>query len=114
MAKKSPKESQQIASVPIKWLGSPAPSIFANQMIVQADANDFYLSFFEITPPLVIGENESEQKKQIEAMGGVEARLVARLVINAQRMETFAGAIMQTVIKHKEKHPQQDTDKKEG
>ena len=113
MAKKPPKESPKVVSTPIQWLGSPAPSIFANQMVVQADENDFYLSFFEIVPPLLLGD-EADQRKQLEEIGGVQARCVARIVISSQKIETFAEAIMQTAMKHRaRREAERNTDTKE-
>ena len=100
MAKKNPKESAKIVSLPIRWQSEGAPSVFANQMIVQADENDFHLSFFEIVPPLIVGD-EAEQRKQAESLGGVTARCVVRVVINADRMQKFVDAMQGSLEKHK-------------
>lgn len=102
MAKKTSKNASDLIALPIQWIGNAAPSLFANQMIVQADETDFFLSFYEIVPPIAMGDEE-EQKKQLQSMSAVQARCVARIVINADRMEKFAEAIQSTVTRHKEK-----------
>lgn len=63
MAKKPPKQSQEIVGLPIEWTESVSASLFANQMIVQTDEHNCYLSFYEVFPPLIPGgDDEAEQK----------------------------------------------------
>jgi len=53
---------------------------FANHMVVQKDEHDFHISFFQITPPLIVG-TESERREQAEKLQSIPAKCVARIVV---------------------------------
>ena len=99
MAKKAAKEEKREVVVPIIWeTEGGAPTLFANQMMVQVDEHECHLSFFEIRPPLIIGTDE-EKKAQAEALKSVAARCVARVVISKNRLPIFLGAVMEAMTK---------------
>jgi hypothetical protein len=98
MAKKQSKEPPQGVEVPIAWHYEGAPAVFANQMIVSADAHDVHLYFFEVAPPLLLGTDE-EKKEQAEKLVAVNARCVIRVIINKERLADFAGALQATAAK---------------
>jgi hypothetical protein len=110
MAKKDRKavDSKALAvarrAVPITWNVEGVNSIHANNMIVQADEHDFYLSFFEAVPPIIMGDTPEELLKHADGIKGVEARCVARLVINSERIGVFLNAIQSAISKRNAIH----------
>ena len=115
MAKKSQTQAPEIVGLPIEWTESTSASVFANQMIVQTDEHNCYLSFYEVAPPLMPGGDEVEQRKRLSALSSVKARCVAKIVLNAEKMENFANAIMATAIRYKAvRDADHNSDGKEG
>jgi len=76
------------------------PVIFANHMLVSHTEDEFFLTFFQLTPPVLI---EGGQLK-FEDIKGAEAKAVARISISASRMNAFIEAQkrnLETWKKHK-------------
>jgi len=75
-------------------------SLFSNYFVVQYIGDDFFLSFFEIAPPLVGGETIEEQEAALREMGGLQAVCVARIVVTKARLkeihEAIGGVLKQT------------------
>lgn len=86
--------------VPIKHLGvTDQRSIFANHVLIQHNAcGEFFLSFFEMPPPIVIG-TEEEKKKQLAEISQQDAHCVARVVIAKERMSGLIGAMAENYSK---------------
>lgn len=76
--------------------------VFANQMIVQSDEHTTFLSFFQLQPPVMIGESPEEVRKQIDALSEVPANMVAQVIIPTDRMKVFIAAMSSTI----ERNPQ--------
>jgi hypothetical protein len=107
MAKKDRKdteEKKEIAvarlALPITWNTEGTQTLHANNMIVQADEHDFYLSFFEAVPPILLGSSADDRIKEAGSLKGVEAKCVARIVVNGERMGLFLNAIQGAINKH--------------
>lgn len=81
------------------WIPDNEPLHFANQMLVQFDGTDFYLSFFELRPPTVLGSAE-EKLEAIKSMESIRAKCVSRVVVNKARMSEFFKAIKETIEKN--------------
>lgn len=70
------------------------PTLYAHHMLVQPGEEEVVLSFFEVIPPLVYGDNAEEQIREIEE-GGVIADCVARITIAKKRYRSFVEAMQQ-------------------
>lgn len=68
-------------------------SYFVSDLAIQHDEDRFILSFFEIWPPLIIGESEDERVEQLKKIDSLEVKCVARLVVSPSRMKLFKKAI---------------------
>ena len=64
-------------------------SRYAQHVIVQASDIDVTLSFFELKPPIVLGDSD-EQKQALK--GGITAECVARVTIARARFAEFVKA----------------------
>ena len=66
-------------------------SHFVQHFVVQFREDHFVLSFFEIWPPIIVGETEEEVVRQLSDLAAVPAKCVARLVITPSKMEELIG-----------------------
>jgi hypothetical protein len=79
--------------LPVEWVvNGDTSSGYATNMIVQHTNHEFIISFFEIKPPLLIGE-ESEQRQQAAILGGIKAQCIAQITVHADRMPQFLQAL---------------------
>ena len=77
-------------SAPVAWRYPEGQTgQFANHLWVQYDGHEYHLSFFEIKPPLLTSDTADEKRQELEQMGSVDARCVARIVVSAGRMKDF-------------------------
>lgn len=80
---------------------------FANHAVVQHTRDgDFYISFFEAVPPLIVGDpgEVDEQFKQIES---ISANCITRIVVSANQMPKLIGALIknhQVYLNHIKPH----------
>jgi hypothetical protein len=82
--------------LPIEWhIPDGMTGRHATNIVVQYVEGEYVVSFFELVPPIVLGEPE-ERLKQIEQLTSVRAQCVARIVVPAHKMEGFIGAFVQT------------------
>ena len=67
---------------------------YANHATVQHTAKgDFFISFFEIVPPVILGE-ESDVAKQFDQLTSVPATCVARFAVTEQIVAGLIGALI--------------------
>lgn len=72
--------------IPLLWVGvEDTPAITSNRFLSQFEADQFFVSFGQVAPPVVIGTPE-EQLQQIERLGYVPIKTVARVALTPQRM----------------------------
>jgi hypothetical protein len=95
-AQKKPK----LFAIPIDWqFPEKLETKFANHLLVQFDQNEFYISFFEMIPPLLLGTDE-EQKKILGSLKSIPAKCVSRIVVSKERMPSFIKALQTHAEKH--------------
>lgn len=104
MAKK-PKPAQpapaQVVELPIELDRRGTPTFFADNMIVQADGQDFELLFFDTEMPKVIG-TEAQTKEQRASPKSEPAKGIVRVVVSAERAESIVKVLSETVKRMKE------------
>lgn len=69
------------------------PSVYAHHVLIQPAEHEVLISFFEIVPPLAIGDSEDQLKLLQET--GVIAECVARITLAKSRYAGFAAAVQQ-------------------
>jgi hypothetical protein len=73
----------QEVKVAIKWPVNPGPAVFANNVTLQLDTDgNVYLTFFQVIPPVLLGEGDSRIEERIKSVTSVEAIPVARIAIS--------------------------------
>src|SRR5438105_8621530 len=74
---------------PLEWYIPPDMiTRYATNMLIQHGENEFFISFFEFRPPVIMGTPE-EQKKQADQLPSVRAECVARITVAEKRLPEF-------------------------
>lgn len=81
--------------------GTEFPAVHANQMIVQHTEQEFIVTFFELLPPVVSLDPEM-RKEQLAQLASIQARPVARVVVSAERMREFIGALVENYQRYEQ------------
>src|SRR5215216_2408009 len=91
MSKKRPqKKLADGREIPINWyFPDDLVSGYATNILVQAGPEEFYVSFFEAPPPVIM------RPEDVEKINEVEAECIARIVINPRRMGDFIRVLQQ-------------------
>lgn len=91
MADEEQPEQPEALELSIDWhIPESVITRYANNMLVQQGETEFYISFFEVKPPFLIGEITKEDVMKI---GSVPAECVARIAINPERMASVISAL---------------------
>ncbi|HEY2839780.1 MAG TPA: hypothetical protein VGJ26_11560 [Pirellulales bacterium] len=60
--------------------------VLSNHFVVHHDEGMFRLFFFDITPPLFLGDDIADVKRQAEAIKSLPAKCVAEVVMSSEHM----------------------------
>lgn len=73
-------------TIPINWhYPEGLKSVYSTHVVVQHTDHEFYVSFFDAPPPIVMGSPEELQSK-LESIEEISISCVARVVISPERM----------------------------
>lgn len=91
------KKQDQSQVLPVEWnVPEDMVARYATNMVVQRLENEFLISFFEIRPPIILGE-PAEVIKKYQQMKSVTANCVARIIVAAEKMPSFVNALETSV-----------------
>ena len=71
-------------------------SRYATNMVVQHSEHEFIIYFFEVLPPLLLGE-PGVIKAKLSDIDSIRAECVARIVIAAERMPGFVRVLQENL-----------------
>lgn len=81
----------------------------ANNVVVQHDQDNFFLSFFDVWAPIIVGTDE-EKEKQIASIDHIDAKCVARIVLSPTRAQELIELLTENVQVYKNRvMPKHDT-----
>lgn len=88
-----PNNGDKQLEFPIEWnIPDDIVARYATNMIIQRGENEFFISFFEVKPPLILGTPEQieEQARNIKT---VQANCVAQVIVSMDKMPSFIEAL---------------------
>lgn len=89
-------------TVPILWSVPPnVETKYATNFVLAHTLDEFFLSFFELAPPIVLGSDE-EKARQLEKISALEARCVARIVMDHKRATQLLDVLSRNLKQHAE------------
>ena len=90
------KAVQKVA-IPLEWqVPEDLKTHFATNMVVSSSEGEFFITFFEVVPPFILGDVE-----KLTALKSVPAKAVARVAIAADRMEAFIDAMKRNLASYR-------------
>lgn len=95
-------DEQGSVTLPIEWDISDAHSEYATNFVVQHTQNEFFLYFFEIVPPLVIG-TEEEAIAQLQQIDKVTATCKARIILHPDKIPEIISVLSKNYEKYQAK-----------
>ena len=111
-ADRNSSAEQETISLPIEWhTPDNIVTSFVNNVVVQHDERSFFISFFEIVPPIALGEGADEA---IKAWKSIKAKCVARVAIARDQMENVIEALTKNLEKFKSRMSKMPSDEKIG
>lgn len=86
--------------VPIEWvIPEDIFPRFASNMVIQHLENEFLISFFEIKPPIRIGE-----VNEVEKIDKVKADCVCQVIVSEKKLPEFIKVLEESLQKALAKH----------
>jgi hypothetical protein len=87
------------AAFKIDWnVPDDAPTYYANNMLFQYGEHEGCLLFFEVVPPVIMGDPD-EMKAQFEKIKAVTAKCKARIIIPKDMLQRFATVLQESAAK---------------
>lgn len=84
--------------IPIDWqIPEDLPVLFTNNMTIQHTGHEFILTFYQVTPPPLLGPLSEQKLGQLEE---VPAVAVARVAVSAGRLPDFIRAMQENLERH--------------
>jgi hypothetical protein len=101
------KLAAQDRTIPLIWdIPEDLMSGYATNMLVQVGEHEFFISFFETPPPVLISPQD------IEKLGSVTAECFARIVVAPERMQGFINVLQQQLDVYNKKKAELSPKKK--
>jgi len=101
MAEDQQKEKLEDKTLTVKRIYPPdLRTYFVQNAVAQHQPDCFILSFFEVWPPLVLGETEEERLREVASLESIDATCVARFVLTPSRMREIVGVLSDNLKKY--------------
>jgi hypothetical protein len=88
----NPDEMTEGRFVRINWTDA-GRSLFANHVLVQSDFASVYLTFYQINPPMILAEDESQKQELLAKLESIEALPIARIAVPKQQLSNLIDAL---------------------
>jgi hypothetical protein len=84
---------------------SARETVFADDIVIQHLPGHFIVSFYQLMPPIIVGETLEERQQSLAGLSDVEAQCVARIVLTPEGMQQ----LMQHTIQNYDEWTQKAT-----
>ena len=93
------KPKGNVYEIALEWYSPPGLiSKYANNVVVTHSEDEFFISFFEVTPPILIGSPE-EIRSKLEQQQTIRAECVAKIIVSPGKMPAFINALQENFDK---------------
>lgn len=79
-------------SVRINWVDA-GPAVLANNLMVQRDESTVYMTFYQISPPVILADDETSRRQELEKLESVNALPVVKVAVPIQQFRSFVDAL---------------------
>jgi len=89
--------------VPIEWYyPEDIVSRYVTNMVVQHTEHEFIVSFFEVQPPVLLGDVET-RTAQLDEVKSVRANCVARVILAPERLAEFIQVLQDNLDNYRKR-----------
>lgn len=100
--------------VPLRWhFPDDMHGVYASQFVIQHTDKEFYISFFDAPPPLIVG-SEEERKRMVDELDEVVVSCVARLVVHPERLPELIAMLQKNYDSFAKRYIEEATDDGDG
>jgi len=86
--------------LPIEWIvPDDMVSRYATNMVVQSTEHEFIISFFEMKPPLIVGD-QAKISERVSELTSLPAVCIARIIVASDKMPEFVDALKRNLQSH--------------
>lgn len=102
-------------SLPVRWEqdSDSVKTKYATHFTIQHSENEFFLSFYEIRPPLLLGD-QKQVNEQLEKLEHLNAECVSRIAISFKKIPSLVKAIEGSYQVFLNSRPEEDKEKSRG
>ena len=87
------EDTTRIRELPLEWnIPDDIIARYATNLVVQRLENEYLISFFEVKPPILLGE-PADIIEKLKEINSVRANCVAQIIISANKMPDFIKAL---------------------
>lgn len=87
------------------------PSAWATNLVVQHTKHEFFISFYGIAPPLIVGTDE-QKRKQLATITEVKAQPIVKIMLAASRMPEFLQVMQDNYRTYMDAEREKETEPK--
>ncbi len=80
---------------------------YATHVVVQNAEREIFLLFFQVQPPIFVGEAE-ERQKQLKALASVPTRCVSKIILSPAKVPELIEAL-QEIVKRRQQDFTEET-----
>jgi hypothetical protein len=91
-------ETPETVRLLIDWsVPDDLPTHYVTNLVSQHTKHEFFITFFEIIPPLTLGRTAEE----VESMESVRARALTRISVSPERLQGFINALQENLEQYR-------------
>ena len=94
--------------IPLEWhVPEGFPTHYATNLVIQHTEHEFFITFFELVPPITLGKTPEE----IARTESVRARALTRVAVSPERLERFIQVMQDNVASYRSSIAEDATEK---
>lgn len=94
--------------IPLEWhVPEELPTHYATNLVIQHTEHEFFITFFELVPPITLGKTPEE----ITRIESVRARALTRVAVSPKRLEEFIQVMQDNLAKYRSSISESATEK---
>lgn len=83
--------------IPLEWcVPEELPTHYATNLVIQHTEHEFFITFFELVPPITLGKTPEE----ITRIESVRARALTRVAVSPERLEEFIQVMQDNLARY--------------
>lgn len=87
--------------IPVVWVEPDDPRAqWVNQIVSVFQADEFTISLGQLSPPIILGENDDDRRERARNIPFVQVQTIAKVVMTRRRVEELIRVLQENLQKH--------------